>query len=322
MSAKLYKQFQDFHNTIKLDKETSQLKEKRETLQTDIENKLPQKLEGIGIEITKSDLHFFDQGSYRQNVSTGIVSDAPDRDVAVDFELDIEAYNDPRKIKKCVRDALKIENKRNPLIKEPCVTVKYLKAGEEKIHIDFPIYAKYDGNYYLARGKEFSQSYEWEHCDPHGLNYNLDKLFAGLENYSDSYSKDQVPPSIALTLMAGDSFVYKTTDGQDDDLAALSVVVNSIKNKYSYNWTTKKYTITYSLPVRPWSNVFYKMTEDYQDRFYKKWCTLCTKVQNAVDVSEEYEAAKFLQEIFGTDFELPPKPQAKTGTARKEYSYA
>ena len=80
--------------------------------------------------------------------------------------------------------------------------------------------------------------------------------------------------------------------------------------------------ITYSLPVRPWSSVFYKMTEDYQDRFYKKWCTLCTKVQNAVDVSEEYEAAKFLQEIFGTDFELPPKPQAKTGTARKEYSYA
>ena len=84
MSAKLYKQFQDFHNTIKLDKETSQLKEKRETLQTDIENKLPQKLEGIGIEITKSDLHFFDQGSYRQNVSTGIVSDAPDTEILPD----------------------------------------------------------------------------------------------------------------------------------------------------------------------------------------------------------------------------------------------
>lgn len=169
--------------------------------------------------------------------------------------------------------------------------MKYLKAGEEKIHIDFPIYAKYNGNYYLARGKEFSQSYEWEHCDPHGLNDHLDNLFAGtegnqlrrivrylkkwkLENYSDSYSKDQVPPSIALTLMAGDSFVYKTTDGQDDDLAALSVVVNSIKNKFSYNWTTKKYTITYSLPVRPWSNVFYKMTEDYQDTKMRALATL------------------------------------------------
>lgn len=59
MGAKLYKQFQDFHNTIKLDKESSQLKEKRETLENDIKNKLPSNLEKIGIEITKSDLHFF-----------------------------------------------------------------------------------------------------------------------------------------------------------------------------------------------------------------------------------------------------------------------
>lgn len=92
MCAKLYKQFQDFHETIRLDKESSQLKEKRETLQSDIEAKLPDKLEKLGIEITKSDLHFFDQGSYRQNVSTGIVCAAPDRDVAVDFELDIKIH--------------------------------------------------------------------------------------------------------------------------------------------------------------------------------------------------------------------------------------
>ena len=37
---------------------------------------------------------------------------------------------------------------------------------------------------------------------------------------------------------------------------------------------------------------------------------------------EEYEAAKFLRDVFGDDFELPEKPQAKTGTPKKEYSYA
>lgn len=339
MGAKLHKQFMDFHNTIKLDKESTMLKQKRETLQTDIENKLPTELKGIEIEITKTDLHFFDQGSYRQNVSTGIVTDSPDRDVAVEFELDIDEHDDPRKIKKCVRDALKIENKRNPLIKEPCVTVKYMQAGEEKIHIDFPIYAKHNGNYYLARGKEFAQSPKWEQCDPHGLNDHLDDLFAGtegnqlrrivrylkkwkIENYGESYSKDQIPPSIALTLMAGDVFSYKTTDGQEDDLEALATVVEGIKNKFSYDCNAEKYTISYSLPVRPWSNVFYKMSSDYQDKFYKKWCTLCTKVKNAVDASEEYEAAKFLQDIFGDDFKLPEKPQAKNGTLKKEYSYA
>lgn len=339
MGAKLYKQFQDFHNTIKLDKESSQLKEKRETLENDIKNKLPSNLEKIGIEITKSDLHFFDQGSYRQNVSTGIISNAPDRDVAVDFELDIDIYNDPRKIKQCVRDALKINNVRDPLIKEPCITVKYMKAGEEKIHIDFPIYAKHLDKYYLARGKEFSEKYLWEECDPHGLNDYLDNLFAGdkgnqlrrvvrylkkwkLENYGDFYSKDQIPPSIALTLMAGDNFIYKTIDGQDDDLEALREVIFQIKNKFQYNVITDKFTISYLLPVTPYSDVFYKMTENYQDTFYKKWSKLYNNVQNAVDASEEYEAAKFLQDVFGTDFELPSKPQTKTGNARREYNYA
>ena len=81
MSAKLYKQFQDFHNTIKLDKETSQLKEKRETLQTDIENKLPQKLEGIGIEIDtcySCGGIFLDNGEYdaiRQGIKTKDIND-------------------------------------------------------------------------------------------------------------------------------------------------------------------------------------------------------------------------------------------------------
>ena len=339
MGARLHKQFKDFHDTIKLEKESSQLKEKREILQSDIESKLPEKLENIGIEITKSDLHFFDQGSYRQNVSTGIKSVTADRDVAVEFDLDIASFEDPRKIKKCVRDALKIENRRKPEIKEPCVTVKYLRAGEENIHIDFPIYAIFSGTRYLARGKEFSQSYEWEPCDPHGLNDYLDGLFAGdagnqlrrivrylkkwkVENYGESFTKDQIPPSIALTLMSGDVFIYQTTDGQDDDLAALFTVVKGIKDKFQYNYISEKYTIRYNLPVEPHSNVFYKMTDNYQDTFYKKWCTFCTKVQNAVDASEEYEAAKFLQSVFGTDFELPPKPQAKSGTARKEYSYA
>ena len=111
MSAKLHKQFMDFHDAIKLDKESSMLKQKRDALQADIEKKLPDELQNIGINITKSDLHFFDQGSYRQNVSTGIVTDSPDRDVAVEFDLDIDEHGDPRKIKKCVRNALKIENK-------------------------------------------------------------------------------------------------------------------------------------------------------------------------------------------------------------------
>lgn len=56
MGAKLHKQFQDFHDAIKLDKESSLLKEKRDTLQSDIEKKLPDKLGDIGVDIQKKDL--------------------------------------------------------------------------------------------------------------------------------------------------------------------------------------------------------------------------------------------------------------------------
>lgn len=51
------------------------------------------------MDVNSSDFHFFDQGSYRQNVSTGIESGSVDRDVAIEFEIDIDEFNDPRKIK-------------------------------------------------------------------------------------------------------------------------------------------------------------------------------------------------------------------------------
>lgn len=107
MGAKLYKQFNEFHEAIKLDKESTPLKEKREMLEFDIKSKLPDELKKIDISITKSDLKFFDQGSYRQNTSTGIKSGSVDRDLAIEFELDINTHDDPRKIKKCVRERIK-----------------------------------------------------------------------------------------------------------------------------------------------------------------------------------------------------------------------
>lgn len=337
MGAKLYKQFQEFHDAIKLDKESTPLKEKREMLESDIKSKLPDELETLGISITKSDLNFFDQGSYRQKTSTGIKAGATDRDLAIEFELDKDTYDDPREIKKCVRNALKIENKRDPIIKEPCVTVKYLKKGEENVHIDFPIYAIYNGSHYLARGKATSVKFEWEECDPHGLNDHFDSLFEGEqgnqlrrivrylkkwreEKYGSSYTKNQIPPSIGLTLLAGSVFQMKQTDGQDDDLSALLNVCKQIKGKFTK--TDDEYEIKCLLPVLPKTDVFYKMTASSKTTFYKKWEKLCEKVQNAVDATEEYEAAKFLQDQFGEDFKLPPEPDTNTGNAKRENSYA
>lgn len=339
MGAKLYKQFMDFHETIKIDKDSTTLKEKRDTLESDFKSKFPSEMNAIGIEVKKSDLSFFDQGSYRVGTSTTILDDNIDRDVAVNFPLDVDKYTDSRKIKKCAKNALAILNVREPIIKDPCVTVQYKKKGEDNIHLDFPLYAVWNEQYYLARGKATSENYSWEPCDPKGLNDYFDSCFAGdagnqlrrvvrylkkwkSEKYSSSTSSDQKPASIGLTLMAAQGFWLHQKDGQDDDLAALLSVCNAIKTKFIYDHTEGKYTISYNLPKQPWSNVFYKMTVNGQDTFHTKFLELIGNVQNASDATEEYEAAKYLQKSFGKDFELPPKPLGKVGIATKENSYA
>ena len=56
---KLKKQFADFYKEIKIDEEVEDLKEKREVLQGDIENKLPNELKKHGIDLKKSELKNF-----------------------------------------------------------------------------------------------------------------------------------------------------------------------------------------------------------------------------------------------------------------------
>ena len=132
---KLKKQFADFYKEIKIDEEVEDLKEKREVLQGDIENKLPNELKKYGIDLKKSEIKIFDQGSYKLNTTISNDYGSIDRDVAVMFPLNIVKNPDPRKIKAYVRDALKHQN-RTLDIKEPCVNVSYIENGEEWMHID------------------------------------------------------------------------------------------------------------------------------------------------------------------------------------------
>ena len=62
---KLKKQFKDFYDEICIHEESEDLKEKRDTLQKDIEDKFPGEMKDHGIELKKSDIEIFDQGSYK-----------------------------------------------------------------------------------------------------------------------------------------------------------------------------------------------------------------------------------------------------------------
>lgn len=339
---KLKKEFKDFYTEIRIDKESDVLKEKREVLEGDIKDRYPDILKKHGIELKKSDINMFDQGSYKYN--TTIKSSIIDRDVAVLIPLDKELNDDPRKIKKYLKESINHVNTRTVNIKEPCVTSSYIDSGEEWLHIDLPLYVESKGKIYLARGREFGDNYCWEDSDPKGLNEDLcgkingnDQLRRVIcyikkwknEKYKSSSSDHEVPPSIGLTYLACDCFSAYKIDGEDDDLSALYNTMEGIKNKfvltYNSDGEVESAVITRNLPVKPYTDVFDKMKESsdsYTLKFYNRICTAVENLTNAINVESDHDAGKYVQKVLGADFEIPAKQVSKSVThSKKEHSF-
>lgn len=341
----LQKQFKNFFSEIRIDIESESLIEKRNILQKDIENKLPQILKNHDIELNKSDIRMIDQGSYKYN--TTIKSDIVDRDVAVMIPLDTVENSDPRKIKGYLKDAITIPQ-RTVEIKEPCVRASYHRNEVEYLHIDLPLYAKDNGIVYLARGKATSSNYSWEKADPDGMNEYLCNHINGHEQlrriicylkkwknekYTNASSDHQVPPSIGLTLLACQYFVNKIdAQGKEDDLEALKFTMEKIKNAFSYE--TDEYGNIISadihcyLPITPYSDVFQKMRDsssEYLLTFYKRLSTAVDKLINALNCSDEHDAALYVQDVLGEDFEVPDKVNKASAAvglfSKKEHSF-
>jgi hypothetical protein len=341
----LQKQFESFFSEIRIDTETATLKEKREILQDDIEDKFPDILSDHDIELNKSDIRMIDQGSYKYN--TTIKSDVVDRDVAVMIPLDTTKNADPREIKKYLKEAITIPQ-RTVEIKEPCVCASYYKNGQEYLHIDLPLYAKNNGTVYLARGKSTSDEYSWEEADPDGLNDYLCNAINGNaqlrrvicylkkwknEKYANASSDHQIPPSIGLTLLACTCF-EKTADkqGTDYDLKALHLVMEKIKSKfdcrYDLNGNVTSADITCTLPVTPDTNVFQKMHDSslaYMLNFYNRLSTAEENLKKALDSDDEHDAALYVQRVLGDDFEVPDKVNKASAAigilSKREHSF-
>lgn len=345
---KLKKQFEDFYKEITIDTEVEDLIEKREILENDFRNNFPSECEKHDIEVKKSDIEIFDQGSYKlhttiKNNHGGSI----DRDVAVMFPLDIDQNSDPRKIKAYARDAIKLWN-RSVTIKEPCLNVSYVENEAEWMHMDLPLYAKHNGNIYIARGREFATegNYSWESADPKGLNeYLLDKINGNnqlrriiryikkwkLEKYYNSTLDHEVPPSIGLTLLACDCFDASTSSEGDDDLSSLQKTIQAIITKFSLtyeNGVIIKADISRSLPVTPWTDVFKKMkdgSDTYGVKFYDRLNTALQNLTDACNEESEHDAGVSVQKVFGDEFKVPAKQvnvsTSSSASSKKEHNF-
>jgi hypothetical protein len=341
--VKLKAEFSDFHECIKISSEANTLRSKRDILEKDFKDYFPSECNSIGITVNKSDMRFIYQGSYKIGTTIKNPSGSVDSDIAVIFPLDISEHDDPRKLKKAARDALKIENVREPDIKEPCVTVGYHKKEEEYIHIDFPMYAQDGDILYLARGKETSENYSWQEADPEGLNDYFINLFKDneqlrrivryfkkwkLDKYSGFRSKNEIPPSIALTILACQNFVKCVEDSVEDDLTAFYKTLLKIKNQFTIvtdiDGNIIKADLKCKLPVTPRKDVLYKMREcdNHLILFYNRINTAVNNLKDACNLESEHDAAQYVQKVLGTEFSIPPKNASNVATSnKKEHSF-
>lgn len=338
---KLKKQFKDFYDEICIHEESEDLKEKRDILQKDIEEKFPEEMKIHDIELKKSDIEMFDQGSYKY--STTIRSSVIDRDVAVMIPLDIEKYPDSRKIKGYLRDAVNHVAARTVKIKEPCVNVSYYENNEEWMHIDLPLYVEHNDKVYLARGREFATQYSWEIADPKGLNDDLCSRINKNEQlrrviryikkwrndkYKNSVLDHEIPPSIGLTYLACDCFVSSTTLEGDDDLSALQQTMSNMKNKFTLSYEDGKFVkadISRYLPVEPFTDVFQKMkdaSDSYGVTFYNRISTAVQNLTDAVNVESEHDAGNYVKKVLGDEFKVPQKQTTSSSVkSKKEHSF-
>lgn len=317
------------------------MEEKRDTLQKDIEDKFPNEMKDHGIELKKSDIEIFDQGSYKY--STTIKSSVVDRDVAVMILLDIEEYSDPRKIKGYLRDAMNYVVARTVKIKEPCVNVSYYENGVEWMHIDLPLYAKCDDKVYLARGREFAEKYSWEIADPKGLNDDLcgkinknEQLRRVIryikkwrnDKYENSTLDHEVPPSIGLTYLACDCFISSVTSEGEDDLRALQQTMLNMKNRFTLTYEDGKLMkadISRYLPVEPYTDIFQKMkdsSDSYGVTFYNHLSTAVQNLTDAINVESEHDAGNCVKKVLGEEFKVPERQASSTIIQnKKEHSF-
>lgn len=314
--ATLQKEFLQFHDNIKIGSydENSDLREKRDTLISALENALSdEKVPGTDKPLTFSK---FDQGSYAMN--TGIKPQKGDYDIDVGVVFDISSGEyESHKLKKLVRDSLNKHNTRTVTYNRPCITVEYASG----YHVDLAIYAKNDGDYDIAWGKEFSNGdRKWEPSDPKGLTDWVKNIGSGEEQRKQyrrciralkkwkekafSINGSEAPPSIGLTIQAGRNFSYQS----DNDLSALVQIVRNTKNSFSQSYDSDcdewLWTVKSDLPVNPYKNVYYKMTNKQLDKFYHKLSSLLEALEAAQNEQSEAKASKILHKVFGDDFPI------------------
>lgn len=284
----------------------------------------------------------FMQGSFDVNTAINSLEGDFDIDRAIVIDCDA-APESPLEPKKLILDILTKRNFKDPRIKKPCVTADYLSTN---LHIDYIVYKRKGENYSLAVGKlnSATESQEWSPSDPKGLsswinspdNYgeskpNKRKQFKRLVRYMKRWRDVNFTEnvrnkifSIALTVMLKEQYKPNYSDSViSDDLSVLKTVIDNILDAsyFKKQFPSEDYRVYVDLPSKPYRDIFQHKVSgglsengsdlDVGNQLRNKLVKLQSKLQGALDETDEIKQCTILNDVFGNDFKIP----CKTGSS-------
>lgn len=331
MAKHLQKEFLQFHEAIKLidGDENKILREKRDLLLSDLRDGLKRIFQAKGKPVPT--FTHFNQGSYWMGTGVKPLDGDYDIDIGLRFNF-AKGDHLPVDVKTWVLDALTTGN-RTVEMKRPCVRVQYHKGGAVDYHVDLAVYckgaSKWDQATYLAKGYPGSaESLKiWEEAEPDRLKEIVNRKFSDAEDerqfervirylkrwkdYQFKTDGNAAPTGIALTALALDWFRvekstnYSTYKVEHDDLKALYNFLKNILAQFGTKYTSEGWVtnVVVKLPVRPYNDLFEKMSHKQMAALKAKLETLRDTIQPMLSGTRDVKAdAKELRKLFGEDF--------------------
>lgn len=341
--ANLQKQFEQYHDAIKLRRFTEEaiLIEKRDIIRKKLKDNLP----SVFARYNEDNLvpNFCDQGSYEMGTGVKPLDGEYDIDQGVYFPTSFSDgiyANDPVLLKERVYEALEGHTK-EVWIRRPCVTVFYQKAGERVYHVDLAIYSDASSNWdsvdYLAMGKQnSSKEYrKWQQSNPTVLKETLFKRFANDETARKQFRRiirymkrwkdlnfssegNNAPRGIGLTISAYEGFMPKYIDvisNKPDDLTALRGLVDymldrfisTVKFENGQSITVRR--LTAFLPVEPRTDIYARLSDSQMQSFEDKLKNFKSALEKAAAEVDTTDACAILasDKVLGDCFPVPTK---------------
>jgi len=273
---------------------------------------------------------WFNQGSYAMGTGVLPLDGDYDIDIGVVFSgSPDERPNDPREVKRWVRDAVAGHTSVPAQWMRHCVRVQYVKSGNAIYHVDLAVYWQevttnwrgewVAGDRYLAVGKEHSgpSQIEWQRAEPEQLRDLIAKKGEGqdgaqlrrviryLKRWKDLNFPSQgnaSPVGIGLSVAALEAFEPQRpfgaqTPAQYDDFKALRHAVEWMRARFDHVIENQAYVnrLVVPLPVEPGLDVFRKMTGQQMKEFKVRLDTLASLLTRADQTGE----LGYLVEAFG-----------------------